>query len=108
MRTIAKLVASIRKHLGGHCTWWPDSLLGYDYSLACWHHDIAYQGSWLDKIKGDFWLFVDVWAVAAIAPGWKRLILGANACLMYLGVSIFGWLPWLNHQVNRALDPRIV
>jgi hypothetical protein len=82
--------------LAGHCTWWPDRLFGVDYSLSCFGHDNGYiSRKILDKLKADWNLLLDVWFTASIADKlWKRVAIRANAILMYLGVSTFGWIAW--------------
>lgn len=47
-------------------------------------------------------LFLDIWAIADILEGWKRVGMKANAVLMLFGVSTFGTLVWCckNVRVN--------
>jgi len=103
-----KINAYINNFFSGHCTLWFDSLLGVDYSLSCLAHDISYRSTVLDKIKGDWSLFLDVWYTAQVHPSsFGRAILRLNAVAMYVGVSTFGWIAYAKGCALRWLDNQL-
>lgn len=83
------------------CTLWPDKLFGISYGKPCCvPHDRAYiLGGVLRKLKADFELAMCVREESKKAKSVKEwTIMQANAVVMYLGVSTFGWYPWIQER----------
>lgn len=70
--------------LPDHCTSWPDRLLGFDWSMCCLAHDIAYETG-LDRLEADLALYKCV--------GWE-IGFGIMAIVMLAGVRILGGEYW--------------
>jgi hypothetical protein len=64
-----------------HCTFWPDGIGRLDWSHCCAIHDLEYTKDILRSVA-DYNLFVCV--TSSGAP--------AIATVMFVGVSLFGWL----------------
>lgn len=87
-----------------HCTLSPEGFLGVDWSMSCYAHDGRYeQGKTLwEKIKADFLLALDIWAIASLADAyWKTVIIRIYAVGVFLATSTFGIFFWL---VSRLGD----
>jgi hypothetical protein len=63
-----------------YCTWWPDALLGADWSRCCAAHDAAYLAQ-SDRIVADLEL-----ARCVMAVNWPMGV------AMGAGVLAFGWV----------------
>jgi hypothetical protein len=82
------------------CTGWPNYWGRYMWAHCCSRHDYNYsQALELSKWQADEYL----WYCVRESTGLVWL-----ADLMFWGLWLFGWPAWLNHRVNRALDPRIL
>ena len=64
-----------------HCTLWPDSWIGVNYSACCLGHDIAYIYG-LPRAQAD----IDL-AICVASRGAPIM-----AAVMLFGVAAFGWL----------------
>lgn len=87
------------------CTLSPDGFLGVNWSLSCRAHDGLYEigTSALDKLKADYALFMDVWAIADLADAsWKRAAVKSYAVVQYTGTSTFGWFWWIKARINTS------
>ena len=79
------------------CTNSPDGMLGVEWSLSCMAHDNRYDqdGTIVDKIKADFDLAADIWAIASLADAkWKTTTIRAYSVMVFCGVSVLGWNNW--------------
>lgn len=80
------------------CTKWPDG----DWHHCCVIHDYDYAEG-VNKWKADGKL---AWCVmkASYRRGtlpWLPILHIVNGLLMWLGVTLFGWKPWLSYRKER-------
>jgi hypothetical protein len=85
---------------------WFQGWFGVDWSMSCWAHDLSWKiGTVLQKVKSDFELLLDVWAVAAVAgKWWQRSLIRANAVAMYLAVATVGWAIFIPKWIDRKIS----
>jgi hypothetical protein len=76
-----------------YCTSFPDKIGEIDISLCCKAHDKAYELQ-LDKPTAD----VELFNCVADAGGVGILLV---ACLMFFGVSVFGWMFYKKAKVKE-------
>lgn len=71
---------------------WFSNSIPIDWSYSCSVHDKTYmEGTFLNKIRGDFLLAYDVWLYAPLGDTWwKRLVVRANALGMLLATLTIG------------------
>lgn len=73
------------------CTLFPD---GWWAQPCCWAHDVAYWVQDVTRWQADNDLAICVAGTAAVVGP----IVGA---IMWLGVRLFGWLPWRRTRRSR-------
>jgi hypothetical protein len=67
------------------CSFWPDG----NWQDFCCQHDDDYKYGEVSKWEADKYLREGV-----IASGHTK-----TAWVMWAGVTVFGWLPWLKHRI---------
>lgn len=76
-----------------YCTVVPDRWKDYDMSGCCKLHDEAYEeGTNRAKADKDFFM-----CLRATCNPWI-------AWTYYIGVRVFGWIPWIIHMVRKRLN----
>ena len=76
-----------------------------DWSMSCWAHDKSWMVCTLsEKIRSDFALFMDVWAIAALGDTWwKRAAIRLNAVAMLTAVATVGWAIFLKKWIVKKI-----
>lgn len=70
--------------MANFCNWFPDSLFGVYIGDVCERHDRRYESTRLTKIQADKLLYREI----------RRKGLPNTARVMFIGVSVIGWVPY--------------